>query len=410
MIAQDMYQLGASRSCIRELFEYGLRQAAVVGKENVYDFSLGNPSIPAPEEVRQAFVSLIAREDSLSVHGYTPAPGSGEARAAVAADLNARFGANIRPENLFLTCGAAPALISVIRALAVEGAEIMAIAPFFPEYRPFVENNGAKFVVVPADTDTFQIPVAEVEKRLTAHTQAIIVNSPNNPSGAIYSRENLLALGEVLKRKGGEFGHPIYIIADEPYRELVYDGAEVPFIPNLYPNTIVCYSWSKSLSLPGERIGYVCVPDQAAEQRGPLRRGGGRCPGLGPCVRTFHAADGGGSLRRGAAGPGGLRREPADAVRRPDGVRLPVCPASGGLLPVRPGPRRRRPGLLRQGQGEESADRPRRRLRLPGLLPGQHLRQPRHDPAQPAYFPGAHPGDEVTRHLPGDFAYCESSG
>ena len=265
MIAQEMYRLGASRSCIRELFEYGLRQAAVVGKENVYDFSLGNPSIPAPEEVRQAFSQLIAREDSLSVHGYTPAPGSGEARAAVAADLNERFGANIRPENLFLTCGAAPALISVVRALAVEDAEIMAIAPFFPEYRPFVESNGAKFVVVPADTDTFQIPVAEVEKRLTAHTQAIIVNSPNNPSGAIYSRENLLALGEVLTRKGAEFGHPIYIIADEPYRELVYDGAEVPFIPNLYPNTIVCYSWSKSLSLPGERIGYVCVPDQAAD-------------------------------------------------------------------------------------------------------------------------------------------------
>ena len=153
MIAQEMYRLGASRSCIRELFEYGLRQAAVVGKENVFDFSLGNPSIPAPEEVRQAFGALIAREDSLGVHGYTPAPGNGEARAAVAADLNERFGAGIRPENLFFTCGAAPALISVIRALAVEGAEIMAIAPFFPEYRPFVESNGAKFVVVPADTD-----------------------------------------------------------------------------------------------------------------------------------------------------------------------------------------------------------------------------------------------------------------
>ena len=267
MIAQEMYQLGASRSCIRELFEYGLRQAAVVGKENVYDFSLGNPSIPAPEEVRQAFSQLIAREDSLSVHGYTPAPGSMEARSAVAADLNKRFGADIRAENLFLTCGAAPALISVIRALAVEGAEIMAVAPFFPEYRPFVESSGAKFTVVPADTQTFQIPVAEVEKRLTAHTQAIIVNSPNNPSGAIYSPENLLVLGEVLTRRGAEYGHPIYIIADEPYRELVYDGTEVPFIPNLYPNTVVCYSWSKSLSLPGERIGYVCVPDQAADSK-----------------------------------------------------------------------------------------------------------------------------------------------
>ena len=265
MFSQSMYQLGAKRSCIRELFEYGLRQAAVVGKENVYDFSIGNPSIPAPEEVREAFAGLIAQEDSLSVHGYTPAPGCGDVREAVAADLNARFGAAIRPENLFFTCGAAPALVSVIRALAVEDAEILSIAPYFAEYRPFVESNGARFVPVPADTATFQIPVAEVEKRVTPHTQGIIVNSPNNPSGVVYTRENLTALAEMLTRKGAEYGHPIYIIADEPYRELVYDGAEVPFIPTLYPNTVVCYSYSKSLSLPGERIGYVCVPDCAAD-------------------------------------------------------------------------------------------------------------------------------------------------
>jgi len=265
MIAQEMYQLGASRSCIRELFEYGLRQAAVVGKENVYDFSLGNPSIPAPEEVRQAFSQLIAREDSLSVHGYTPAPGSMEARSAVAADLNARFQADIRPENLFLTCGAAPALISVIRALAVEGAEIMAIAPFFPEYRPFAESNGAKFVVVPADRSTFQIPVAEVERRLTPHTQAIIVNSPNNPSGVVYSRETLERLAEILGRKEEEYGHPIYLISDEPYREIVYQTAPLPWVPDFYDNTLVCYSYSKSLSLPGQRIGYVLVPPQAEE-------------------------------------------------------------------------------------------------------------------------------------------------
>lgn len=265
MFSKSMYQLGANRSCIRELFEYGLRQAAVVGKENVYDFSIGNPSIPAPEAVREAFAELIAQEDSLSIHGYTPAPGCSEAREAVAADLNARFGAGIRPENLFFTCGAAPALVSVIRALAVEGAEILAIAPYFAEYRPFVESSGVRFVPVPADTASFQIPVAEVEKRVTPRTQAILVNSPNNPSGVIYTRENLTALAEMLARKEAEFGHPIYIIADEPYRELVYDGAEVPFIPTLYPNTLVCYSYSKSLSLPGERIGYVCVPDYAAD-------------------------------------------------------------------------------------------------------------------------------------------------
>lgn len=267
MVSETMYTLGSRRSCIRELFEYGLKQAKIVGRENVYDFSIGNPSIPAPPEVNEAFVSIVQERDSLSVHGYTTAGGSDEARAAVAADLNARYDAKIRPQNLFLTCGAAPALIAAIRALAVEGAEIMAIAPYFAEYRPFVEANGPKFVVVPADREAFQIRFDELEARVTSHTQGIIVNSPCNPSGVVYTRETLERLGEVLRRKSQEYGHPIYILADEPYRELSYDGAEPPFIPNIYPNTVVCYSYSKSLSLPGERIGYVCVPDQAEDSQ-----------------------------------------------------------------------------------------------------------------------------------------------
>ena len=265
MVSETSLALGTSRSCIRELFEYGLRQAAVVGKENVFDYSLGNPSIPSPPEVNQAIISTIQEMDSLDIHGYTPAPGAMPARKAIADDLNARFHTSIRVENIFFTCGAAPALISVIRALAVEGAEIMAIAPFFPEYRPFTEQNGASFVVVPADTKSFQISMEAVEARITPHTQAVIINSPNNPSGVVYTRETLSSLGELLTRKSAEYGHPIYIIADEPYRELVYDGVEVPFIPTIYPNTIVCYSYSKSLSLPGERIGYVCVPDQVED-------------------------------------------------------------------------------------------------------------------------------------------------
>ena len=265
MVSETSLALGTSRSCIRELFEYGLRQAAVVGKENVFDYSLGNPSIPSPPEVNQAIISTIQEMDSLDIHGYTPAPGAMPARKAIADDLNARFHTSIRGENIFFTCGAAPALISVIRALAVEGAEIMAIAPFFPEYRPFTEQNGASFVVVPADTRSFQISMKAVEARITPHTQAVIINSPNNPSGVVYTRETLSSLGELLTRKSAEYGHPIYIIADEPYRELVYDGVEVPFIPTIYPNTIVCYSYSKSLSLPGERIGYVCVPDQVED-------------------------------------------------------------------------------------------------------------------------------------------------
>lgn len=260
-----MLFLGTNKCCIRELFEYGIRRAAVVGKENVFDFSIGNPSIPAPEEVSEAFIDILRTNDSLSVHGYTPGPGAMDARKAVADELNERYGTAIRAENIFFTCGAAPALVSVIRALAVENAEIIAIAPHFPEYRPFVEQNGAHFVLVPADTASFQIDLAALEARITSNTQAVIINSPNNPSGVIYSRKTLEALAALLERKSAEIGHPIYLIADEPYRELAYDNAEVSFLPTLYRNTIVCYSYSKSLSLPGERIGYVCVPDTAED-------------------------------------------------------------------------------------------------------------------------------------------------
>ncbi|WP_325199607.1 pyridoxal phosphate-dependent aminotransferase [Oscillibacter sp.] len=263
MINQHMLALGQTRSCIRELFAFGLRQAAA--GETVYDFSIGNPSIPSPPEVNEAFVSILRNLDSLTVHGYTQAPGAMDARQIVAEELNRRYGSNLRGENFFFTCGAAPALTSVIRALAVEGAEVLAIAPYFAEYRPFVEANGAAFVPVPADREAFQIDCAALSARVTPHTQAVIVNSPNNPSGVIYTRETLERLAEVLTRKSRELGRPIYIISDEPYRELVYDGAEVPFLPDIYPNTVICYSYSKSLSMPGERIGYLCVPDWAED-------------------------------------------------------------------------------------------------------------------------------------------------
>ncbi len=267
MVNQEMLKLGTERCYIRELAEYGARQAEIVGAENVYDFSIGNPSVPAPQEAKEAFLHLIRDVDALAVHSYTAAPGMPDVRAAVAEDLNRRCVTKLRAENFFFTYGASAALTAVIRALAVEGAELLAIAPYFPEYRPFAESNGMKFVVVPADEESFQIPLAALEERITPHTQAVVINSPNNPSGVIYSREMLEELGRLLERKSGEIGHPIYIIADEPYRELVYDGAEVPFIPDIYPNTVVCYSYSKSLSLPGERIGYFCVPDQAQDSR-----------------------------------------------------------------------------------------------------------------------------------------------
>ena len=261
MVNQEYYNLGTAPSVIRQLFAYGLEQAAKVGPEKVYDYSLGNPSIPAPKKVNESIKKIVDETDSIKLHGYSMAPGFEEARAAVAKDLAARFGLDVKASELFFTCGAAPALISIIKALIVDAdTEIMAIAPFFPEYRPFVNANGGKLVVVPADTKAFQIHLDEVEKRITKHTQAIIVNSPNNPSGVVYTEETLKGLAALLERKSAEYGHPIYIIADEPYRELVYGGVKVPFIPCLYKNTIVCYSYSKSLSLPGERIGYVYVP------------------------------------------------------------------------------------------------------------------------------------------------------
>ena len=265
MYNQNAYALGANRSCIRDLFEYGQARAAVVGAENVFDYSLGNPSIPSPKEVNQVIRDILEDTDSLQIHGYTSAVGDMKTRKAIADDLNARFGCDITPAELFIGCGAAPELVAVFRALAVPGAEILAIAPFFPEYRPFVEEAGASFKVVPPDAPSFQIRMDALEEMLNKNTAAVIINSPNNPAGTVYTEETLKQLAALLEKKSAEFGHPIYIISDEPYRELVYDGVTAPFIPGIYRDTIVCYSYSKSLSLPGERIGYVYVPRQATD-------------------------------------------------------------------------------------------------------------------------------------------------
>ena len=265
MINQTAYALGANRSCIRDLFEYGRARAAFVGEENIYDYSLGNPSIPSPAAVDLTIREVLADTPSLQVHGYTSAVGDMTTRQAIAEDLNDRYDAGVRAEDLFITCGAAPGLTAVFRALAVPGAEILAVAPYFPEYKPFAENAGFTFKVIPPDVPDFQIQLDAVEAALTPNTAAIILNSPNNPSGTVYTRQTLTELATLLTRKSQEFGHPVYIVSDEPYRELVYGGVEVPFIPTIYPNTVVCYSYSKSLSLPGERIGYVYVPRQAAD-------------------------------------------------------------------------------------------------------------------------------------------------
>lgn len=266
MFNPEAHALGTNRSCIRELFEYGKSRAAVVGAENIYDYSLGNPSIPAPTEVNEAIVEILSQTDSLTAHGYTSAVGDFSLRKAIAEDLNSRYQTNVQPEELFITCGAAPALTSVFRALSVPEAELLAIAPFFPEYQPFAQQAGLRFCVVEADIPNFQIRLDTLEEMLTVNTAAVLINSPNNPSGTVYTRQTLSALSDLLKRKSKVFGHPIYLISDEPYRELAY-GCDVPFLPTIYPNTLVCYSFSKSLSLPGERVGYVYVPAQAQDSK-----------------------------------------------------------------------------------------------------------------------------------------------
>ncbi len=266
MVNEAAYALGANRSCIRELFEYGKARAAIVGPENVFDYSLGNPSMPCPTAVTDAIRDILSDTDPVLIHGYTSAAGDIQARRAIADDLNRRFGANARAEDIFIGCGAAPELVAVFRALSVPGAEILAIAPYFPEYKPFVENAGAIFNAVPPDLPDFQIDFAGLEAALTEKTAAVIINSPNNPSGVVYTRQTLEALAALLREKGQAYGHPIYIVSDEPYRELAY-GVEVPFLPSIYENTVVCYSYSKSLSLPGERIGYLYIPAQAAHSQ-----------------------------------------------------------------------------------------------------------------------------------------------
>ena len=267
MINEHMMDLGSRRSTIRELFEYGNSRAAIVGRENVFDFSIGNPNVPAPEAVRQAIYAEAAG-DPVALHGYTSAQGAADVRGALADSLNKRFGTDYTGDSLYLTAGAAAALMCAFRALACEGDEFVVFAPFFPEYKMFIESGaGAKCVLVPPSIEDFQIDFDAFAQRVSEHTKAVVINSPNNPSGAVYSEQTIRRLAAFLREKENEYGHPIYLIADEPYRELVYGDVEVPYLTKYYKNTLVCYSYSKSLSLPGERIGYVLVPDEIENAR-----------------------------------------------------------------------------------------------------------------------------------------------
>lgn len=265
MINQKMYELGTKKSTIRTIFEFGRKRAAEVGEENIYDFSLGNPNVPTPEYVKDAAIDILTNMEPSAVHGYTVAPGNPEVRKALAASVNKRFGTEFTANNFFITAGAAAAITISFKALAEKDDEFITFAPFFPEYRAFVESVGGKLAVVKAQPADWQIDFTAFRQLINEHTKAVIVNSPNNPSGAVYSEATIKELAAILKEKQQEYGHPIFIIADEPYREIAFEGYEVPYIPDYYENTLVCYSYSKSFSLPGERIGYIVVPDAVTD-------------------------------------------------------------------------------------------------------------------------------------------------
>ena len=267
MINEKMYALGSKRSIIREIFEYCKTRAGEIGKENVFDFSIGNPSVEPPREISETITDLINNENSVLLHGYTSAQGDAGVRAAIADYTNECFGTSLSADNIYMTCGAAASLTISLKALMNPGDECVLFAPFFTEYRVFVENAGGKIVVSNPMEKTFQIDIADFESKITPNTKAVIINSPNNPSGVVYSEETIKAVTDLLKKKEEEYSHPIYLIADEPYRELVFGGVKVPYLMNYYDDTLVCYSYSKALSLPGERIGYIAVNPNMQDSR-----------------------------------------------------------------------------------------------------------------------------------------------
>ena len=265
MINETMKNYGQNRSVIRDLFEFGLQKKAEIGEENVYDFSLGNPNVASPRAVNETIIELLNTRDDMYLHGYTSAQGDAKCRQAIVDDLNMRFDTSFKKENIYVTCGAAASLKIVLTALHASCDEVIAFTPYFPEYKVFAETTGARLVEVPSDMDSFQSDFAKLEPAITPRTKAVIVNSPNNPSGVVYTEETIQRLATLLSAKEQEFGHAIYLITDEPYRELVYDGIKVPFVTKYYRDTIVCYSYSKSLALPGERLGYILVPGEITD-------------------------------------------------------------------------------------------------------------------------------------------------
>ncbi|MCR5669760.1 MAG: pyridoxal phosphate-dependent aminotransferase [Butyrivibrio sp.] len=285
MINKTYKDMLSAKSVIRELSEYATARGKEIGYENVFDFSLGNPSVEVPKEFTKEMIRLLQEEDTMTLHGYTPSLGNPLYKEKIAASLNRRFGMNYGPEHIFPTTGAAGAVAHAIRAVTEPGDEVIGFAPFFPEYRPYIEGAGCKLTIVPADTATFQINFNSLKELMNEKVMALIINTPNNPSGIAYSTDTLKELSAFLSEKEKEYGHSIFLLSDEPYREIVFKGADAPYVSKFYDNTLSCYSFSKSLSLPGERIGYVAVnpacegADVIVPMCGQISRGTGHnCP------------------------------------------------------------------------------------------------------------------------------------
>ena len=265
VISEKMQPMVQNNSAIRAMFEEGRQMAEIYGAENVYDFSLGNPNVPAPECVKQAVIDILEQEDPVFVHGYMSNSGYPDVRKTVAEDLNKRFGTSFTEDNILMTVGAASGLNVILKTILNPGDEVIAFAPFFVEYNSYVKNYDGELVVISPNTEDFQPNLEELEAKITPKTKALIINTPNNPTGVVYSEETIKKMAEILCRKEKELGTDIILISDEPYRELVYDGVEVPFITKYYHNTVIGYSYSKSLSIPGERIGYLVIPDEVTD-------------------------------------------------------------------------------------------------------------------------------------------------
>lgn len=285
MLAQHYESMLGGKSVIRELSEFATALGQKIGYENVFDYSLGNPSVPVPQAVTDTMIRLLREKNPMELHGYSPSLGIPSVKEKIASYLDKKFGVPYKAKDIFPTSGAAGAIAHAIRAVTVPGDEVLTFAPYFPEYNPYVNGTGAVLKVVPADTDTFQINFEAFEEMLTEKTEAVLINTPNNPSGVVYSTPTIKKLAELLKKKSEEYGHTIYLISDEPYRDIVFAGVDAPFVSAYYENTLMCYSFSKSLSFPGERIGYVAVnpacPDAAkiVQMCGQIsRETGHNCP------------------------------------------------------------------------------------------------------------------------------------